>query len=386
MSSYPVKIAASLFIISITVIGVYFMHPVLVPLLLAFLFAILLRPVVAFLNYRLKFPHVIAVFTTVILAILVGISIVFFISRQISTFSEDIPNIKQHLNIHYHNIQSWIHEKLNISYRNQNNYIEKVTHQIEDRNELMGNTLDRFSTVILTLVLLPIYTFLILLYRTLFIKFLTKVVNIQHHIILKEIMFEIKTVVRSYIVGLLLEMAIIATMISAGLMIVGVEYPIFMGVVAAILNLIPYIGIFTAALLTMTVALGSSSELSMLISVIVIFAVVHFIDGNILIPRVVSSKIKINALAAMIGVVGGGALIGISGMFLALPIIAIIKVIFDRIPALEPWGYLLGDTIPKTFDWHNIKLPDLNVGNEEEDIASTPHSVAKDEEPRKESN
>src|SRR5688572_32573133 len=42
----------------------------------------------------------------------------------------------------------------------------------------------------------------------------------------------------------------------------------------------------------------------------------------------------------------------------AIPMIAIVKVIFDRIKDLEPWGYLLGDDIPKTFEWHRIRLPD----------------------------
>ena len=122
MNSYPVKIAAILFIISLSIAGIYFLHPVLVPLLLAFLLAILLRPVVAFLNYKLKLPHVIAVFITVILAVLVCVGIIFIISKQIATFTDDIPNIKRHLNMHLHNIQYWVYEKFNISYTKQNNY------------------------------------------------------------------------------------------------------------------------------------------------------------------------------------------------------------------------------------------------------------------------
>jgi predicted PurR-regulated permease PerM len=208
-------------------------------------------------------------------------------------------------------------------------------------------------------------------------------VHVQHHSILKEIILEVKVVIRSYIVGLLLEMAIVAMLVSTGLMIVGIDYAIFIGVVACILNLIPYIGILTAALLSMAVALGGSSEVSTIIGVVIVFVVVHLLDSNVLIPRVVSSKVKINALAAILGIVCGGTLIGIPGMFLALPVIAVTKVIFDRVPYLAPIGYLLGDTIPKTFDWYSIKLPDLNVGNEEEGIPVSP-SMAKDNEPHKE--
>ena len=133
----------------------------------------------------------------------------------------------------------------------------------------------------------------------------------------------------------------------------------------------------------MTITLGSSAELHTVLGVLLVFGITHMIDGNILIPRVVSSKVKINALAAMIGVVSGGTLIGIPGMFLALPVLAILKVIFDRIPALEPCGYLLGDTMPKTFDWYILKLPDLKVGNEEE-VTPTPHPETNKEEPHQE--
>jgi hypothetical protein len=77
----------------------------------------------------------------------------------------------------------------------------------------------------------------------------------------------------------------------------------------------------------------------------------------------VNSKVQINAFASIIGIIIGNVLGGITGMFLAIPIIAIIKVIFDRIDYLEPWGYLLGDDVPKTYEWHNIKLPHYNYQN-----------------------
>jgi predicted PurR-regulated permease PerM len=382
MNSYSVKIAAKIFIISMVIIGIYYTHPILVPLLLAFLLAILLRPIVSFLNFKLKLPHVIAVFIATTLAIFAGIGIVFFISRQIAGFSDDIPNIERHLTMHYHNMQHWIYERFNISYIKQNNYIQKVTQEIQSGDGMIAKPLDHFSTVLITVVLIPVYTFFILVYRNLLINFLTKIVHVQHHPVLKEIILEVKVVIRRYIVGLLLEMIIVTTLVSTGLMLIGIDYAIFIGVVAGILNLIPYIGILTAALLSLSVALGSPSELSALLGILILFVFVHLIDSNILIPRVVSSKVKINALIAILGIVCGGSLIGIAGMFLALPVIAIMKVIFDRVPSLTSFGYLLGDTIPKTFDWYKLKLPDLNVGNEEE-IISTP-AIAKEGESYKE--
>jgi predicted PurR-regulated permease PerM len=136
-----------------------------------------------------------------------------------------------------------------------------------------------------------------------------------------------------------------------------------LGIITGILNLIPYIGILFAGVLSIVVSLSGSTDLSIALGVIVVNLIVQFIDNNILIPMFVNSKVQINAFASIIGIIIGNVLGGITGMFLAIPMIAIIKVIFDRIDYLEPWGYLLGDDVPKTYEWHNIKLPHYKYQN-----------------------
>ena len=64
-------------------------------------------------------------------------------------------------------------------------------------------------------------------------------------------------------------------------------------------------------------------------------------------PRIVGSKVKINALATIVGVIVAGAISGVSGMFLSLPVIAVLKIVFDRTDHLKQWGVLLGDERPK---------------------------------------
>ncbi len=107
---------------------------------------------------------------------------------------------------------------------------------------------------------------------------------------------------------------------------------------------------------------------------------------------IVSSKVKINALASIVEIIIGGAIAGFAGMFLAIPILAILKVIFDKIESLEPWGYLMGDDLPKTYTWHNIQLPlfdpkkatnnnsTINEGNQ----AFSEENIEKSKENRKE--
>jgi predicted PurR-regulated permease PerM len=139
-----------------------------------------------------------------------------------------------------------------------------------------------------------------------------------------------------------------------------------LGIITALLNLIPYIGIMLASLITVLAALADSSNISVVLGVLGISIVVQFIDNNILIPRIVGSKVRINALVSMVAVIIGGTIAGIPGMFLAIPLIAIVKVIFDRIESLSPFGFLMGDDMTKTYNWFKLKLPNLNQGSENE--------------------
>jgi predicted PurR-regulated permease PerM len=92
--------------------------------------------------------------------------------------------------------------------------------------------------------------------------------------------------------------------------------------------------------------LTTSQELWQIWAVLGTIAVVQFLDNNILMPRIVGSKVKVNALASIVGIVIGGTVAGISGMFLSIPVMAVLKIIFDKTAHLRQWGILLGDARP----------------------------------------
>jgi predicted PurR-regulated permease PerM len=174
---------------------------------------------------------------------------------------------------------------------------------------------------------------------------------------LQTILYQVKISIQSYIIGLIIQMIAVSTLTTIGFMIIGVKYAIVLGIITGLLNLIPYIGILFAGLLSIIATLTGSPDLSLIVGVIIVIVIVQIIDNNLLVTLIVSSKVKINAFASIVGIIIGGAIAGFAGMFLAIPMIAILKVIFDRIEPLEPWGYLMGDDLPKTYTWHNIKLP-----------------------------
>ncbi len=193
------------------------------------------------------------------------------------------------------------------------------------------------------LILMPIYTFLLLFYRDHIRRFLYAVFKQEHRPGVQNVILKTKLMIRSYMVGLLIEMGIVAAGNSIGLMLLGIKYAIFFGVMAAVLNLIPYIGMFTATLFTVLVTLTTTDNTSDIIWIIVIFYSIHIVDVNFLMPRIVASRLRINALISILGVVIGGTLTGVSGLFLSIPAIAFFKIICDEVDELRPWGMLMGD-------------------------------------------
>src|SRR6218665_1440340 len=360
------RLAFVLISISLILFFLYVAHGILVPILMALLFAILLRPVVCFFNLRLRFPHVIAVMIAVLLFILLIGGIIFFVSWKVGDIANDWDSIKANLDTHYHNIQRWVKQRFNISYVEQQRYLQQAGKNNLPGSGAIGNTMSSFTDVLMNFVLIPLYTFLFLLYRNLFLKFLSKLFKPEHQHRLRDVLFNIKSAIQSYLVGLLIEECIVATLTSIGLMIIGVKYPILLGVITGVLNMIPYIGILIAGGLSIVATLTTSADLSVIFGVIIVNSAVQLLDNNILVPMIVSSKVKINAFVSIVAIIIGGVLSGVSGMFLAIPLTAILKVIFDRITALEPWGFLMGDDLPKTYNWGGLKLPEFSAGEGQE--------------------
>lgn len=346
----PFLVKLSLNLLTVCILGwlIYIGKDIIVPLALAILLSVLLLPFNAFLEKK-GAPRVLAISVSLIISITLIAALVYFLFTQITAFVDDIPTIKKQLHEHLLSIQSWAHERFNLTQTEQTKLITDATNKIKGSGTgFIGKTFLSVTQTLVVLVLLPVYTFLILYYRDMIRGFLMKVFSDEHEKKVTEVLQESRIIVQSYMVGLMIELAIVATINSIGFLIVGIQYAIFLGILAAILNMIPYIGMLIASVFSMLVTLTTSTHLSDVIWVGVVLAVVQFIDNNIIMPKVVSSKVKINALISIVGVLVGGALAGVAGMFLSIPTIAIIKVIFDRVDGLKPWGMLLGDDITGT--------------------------------------
>lgn len=355
---FPFYIRLTFMVISL--IGItyilYMGKSVLIPILMAFLIAVLLLPIVHFLNSKLRFPNGLSSTIAVILFVSLIIGILTFLSYEISNIGKDFGEIRKNINIFIVDIQRFIRTNFSISLWEQRKYIDDVTQDsVKKGKETIGLTLLFVTNTILDLTLIPIYTFLILLYRTHFMVFLAKLFRKEYHTKLQEILSQIKGSVKSYISGLIFEMIAVSVLTSIGLYFIGVKYFILLGIITGILNLIPYLGILVAGILTILSSLTGSPEVSLVFGVIIVNIIVQLIDNNILVPLIINTKVQINAFVSIVGIIIGGQIGGIAGMFLAIPILAILKIVFDRIESTEPWGYLMGNNLPKAFRWRTKK-------------------------------
>lgn len=325
----------------------YIGKPIIVPFAFSVIIAILLNPVVNLLC-RKKFNRTIAIIISVTSAILLIIVTGYFILSQAAMLGDALPIFKQKFRLMFDDSINWISGNLNISKPKLRSMIADAKEEgMNNRSKVLGTALIGISDALVLLLLVPVYIFMILYYKYQLLAFISKLFKSDKREVVADVLIQIKSLIQSYLLGLLIEAAIVATLNSIGLLALGIQYAVLFGLVGALLNMIPYIGGIVAISLPMLIAITTKSPVYAL-WVLILFLIIQLIDNNYLVPKIVASKVKVNALVSIIAVLIGGALWGIAGMFLAIPAIALLKVVFDRIEALKPFGFLIGDNIPKT--------------------------------------
>lgn len=330
----------------------YIAKGIIVPLVFAIIIAILLNPVVNFF-VRKRIKRVLAIVITLLLTIMVIAGFGAFFFSQVSRFSESWPLLVEKFTVILNQTITWASGYFDIDPTKIHQWIATTKSElINTSGAAIGQTLVTVGSGLVILFLLPLYVFLILFYQPLLLDFIHKLFAEIHQSKVSEIVTQTKTVVQRYLVGLVIEAIIVATMNSVALLILGIQYAILLGIVGALLNLIPYIGGLVAVALPMMIAIVTKESAWYALYVLGAYYFIQLVDNNYIVPKIVASKVKINALFSIIVVIAGNALWGVPGMFLSIPILAIVKVIFDHIEPLKPWGFLLGDTMPSL-----LKIP-----------------------------
>ncbi|KMQ71986.1 AI-2E family transporter [Chryseobacterium koreense] len=340
----PFLVRLTFVLISILAVGYLAVigKTILAPLFFSFLMALLLLPFAKFLETRLKFRRALSTFSSVLVMGVVLTAILYFFASQLSDFTKDFPVLQKQVTKSLLELQVWISKTFHLNISNQWKYINQGLEKLlSSTGIILGFTVAMFSSSLAFVIFSILFFIFILNYRRLLYHFIVAVFTEKHTMKVHEVMAEIQRIIKSYISGLFIQILIVSVLTIGLLTLLDVKYAILIGVLTGLMNLIPYIGIFVSCLLACLIsfATGGTATLFVLIG----YVGIHVIDGNIILPLVVGSKVKINALFTFIGLLVGEAIWGISGMFLSIPFLAILKIIFERVEGLQPWGKVLGE-------------------------------------------
>jgi predicted PurR-regulated permease PerM len=324
----------------------YVGQDIIVPIVFALILAILLNPLVNTIHGA-GVNRVIAIIIAMLAMVAVLFGIFYFIAAQLSMFSEALPELRTKTLHLFEDLMDWVSHKFRVPQDKIHEWItSKKESGLETAGQFVGSTLISLSGILVATLLVPVYIFLFLFYKPLLLDFCSRAFKSETHSTVAEVLFNTKTLVQSYLMGLLIEMLIIATLDSVALLIIGVDYAIVLGVIGSILNILPYVGGMLAVGLSMLMAFITGSGTQALF-VLLAFVIIQLLDNNFIVPLIVASKVQLNALVSIVAVLIGGAIWGVAGMFLSIPLTAILKVIFDRVDSLKPYGFLIGDSMPR---------------------------------------
>lgn len=342
-SSFLQRLALTLF--SLIALGYIIVvgKSIIAPFFLALLLALLFLPLNIFMEQKMRMKRVIATFFSFFIMSFVIYVMSLFFGSQLASFGKDLPLLEERFSGLVDDFQLWIDRVFGVNAETQIDYLhEGLMKLLSSSGDILGMTLNIFSTSFIFLFFTAIFFIFILLYRRTLSRFITHVFHKKHHVKVARIISDVKKMSKKYLLGLLLQVAIVSILTSVSLAIMGVKYAVLLGVLTGILNVVPYLGIIVSGMIAMLFALATATPYTSLY-VLIAYTIVHIIDGNLVLPIIVGSIVKLNALVIFIGILIGAMLWGVAGMFFCIPTLAILRIIFKEVDTLKPWGDLLGE-------------------------------------------
>lgn len=310
---------------------------ILIPLVWGAFFAFALYPVSNWLEEK-GFPRALAIAMTLILVTSLAVTVFYSLIDQVIGLIKDIPDIKASF------------------YKKMNLYIEDVEEFFGSGSELPSTSellnpdnleaaLFETGRSLVLLGVMPLFIFLMLYYKDFFSEFLRKLSKDGEPKVLSFIQDSGK-VIQSYLLGMLLVTIIVSVISGAVFFFLGIKYYLLFAVFIAVMNLIPYVGVIFSSLLLVFYVLLTTDSMFYPLATLFMLWLIQLVENNFITPVVVGGKVRVNAFAVILAILVGGFIWGVSGMILFIPLAGLLKITFERIPSLAPFGYLLGDTYP----------------------------------------
>ena len=332
------KVVLFLLLAFLIVAAIYYAKPFLVPLCFGGLLAMLFLPLSRWFESK-KIPKGFSILLCIIVFLALLTGIIWLISWQITDLTTESTNIENKIRKMIGEIEEYIGSNFGISKKQQEKII---TEQAQENGSMLSNLGSSITGFVVDFILVLVYIFLFMFYRSRLKTFVLQLISSQQKKNAETIIHDIQKVSQQYITGLGMMIVCLWIMYSIGFSIVGVKYAVLFAIICGLLEIIPFIGNLTGTLhaILMVVIQGGGTE--MVLGVVVTYLIVQFLQTYLLEPLVVGAEVNINPLFTIIILVLGELVWGIPGMVLAIPLLAIVKIICDHIPSLKPYGYLMG--------------------------------------------
>lgn len=322
----------------------YILQSVLIPILLAIMLSVMLYPATKFLERKFRFNRMLSAITVLLLFIFITLGLFAFIGFQLTEILSKGDVYSKRLTEISAEVSKLISSNFNIDIKkiisNKNFKIEEI---IKTNFSKITDFISASGGIIANGILIILYIFFFFYYRKFFINFIHKVFPSKNNSYLNIVLKKIYITQQYYLLGMVTVMGIVGGLNTIGLLLLGIENAFFFGFLGAFLLLIPYIGIIIGSLLPALVALATKDSAWYALGVIGIFGFVQFLEGNFITPKITASKVSINAFISILSLLLFSMLWGIGGMILALPVTATMKIIFEQIPSLRAYAFLLSE-------------------------------------------
>lgn len=335
---------SSLIILIATVFILFILKSLIVPLVLAIIFAIMIFPIQKKLEKKMKCNRLLATIISIIIIFVITTILLFVIGTQLYFFVDNSEVYISKLDDLYTRTILFFEDMMGVK-RNASLLNDEINFGalIKGNFDKLSSFIAGWGTLMTDLVLIPIYMFFFLYYRRFFRNFSYKLFKNETKSFLNSIISKIYNVQRNYLLGLIKVILIVGTLNSIGLLILGINNAIFFGFFGAFLIIIPYVGVFIGSILPAVVALATKDSYWFAVGVISIFTAIQFIEGYFITPKVIGAGVSVNAFIAIVSLIVFAMLWGVSGMVVALPITATLKVLFDNSTDYKAIGFLIGE-------------------------------------------
>lgn len=317
---------------------------VIIPLVFATLLTILLIPACRFLEKFLRSP-ILSILIALLLLVVAILAIISLFTVQFVDIVQALPSISKKLTQGLDSLFGLL-EQYNLSPPSWSDWVkDNASTLIETPFSIFTSSLTASTALLANIILTLLYTFFLLLYRSSFKNFLLYQVGPERRKQAQNVIEDIQRLMQGYLRGLGTVIIILAILNSLGLWLIGIGYPVFWGILAACLVIIPYIGTTLGGTFPFLYALATASTWWQPAAVVVMYAGIQQLEGNIITPRIVGSSVKVNPMVSIIALFIFGLIWGIPGIILSIPIVAVVKVFMEQVDVLKPLSVLLGSEI-----------------------------------------